>query len=263
MLPSLQKSSVPCGSCCSIPIKLHLLFPIFLVIQALSQINNGVLPVLMWFIVLGPFLMVTILLHEFGHSLTARKLGAEVHGILLWPLGGLAFVGHSATPKVDFLVALAGPMTHIPQLIIWILLLYLSDGEVDLKITESRIKNDFWNALLAFFIVTNIVLMLFNLFVPAFPLDGGRLVADTLLMWGVSDDLTAKIMVGLSVPMGAGVVIWGIVEFSPVTILVGLWILYSSWGLISALRNGTVSEHPLFLFTSDMETSFQDSTSQL
>ncbi len=43
------------------------------------------------------------------------QLGAEVHGILLWPLGGLAFVGHSGSPKDDIIVAVSGPATHIPQ----------------------------------------------------------------------------------------------------------------------------------------------------
>lgn len=43
------------------------------------------------------------------------QLGAEVHGILLWPLGGLAFMGHSVSPRDDIVVAIAGPATHIPQ----------------------------------------------------------------------------------------------------------------------------------------------------
>ena len=40
-------------------------------------------------------------------------------GILLWPLGGLAFVGHSSSPSRDLWVAVAGPLTHLPQLAFW------------------------------------------------------------------------------------------------------------------------------------------------
>ena len=40
-------------------------------------------------------------------------------GILLWPLGGLAFVGHSSSPRKDLWVAVAGPLTHLPQLAFW------------------------------------------------------------------------------------------------------------------------------------------------
>ena len=43
------------------------------------------------------------------------QLGSEVHGILLWPLGGLAFMGKSSSPQQDLMVAGAGPLTHIPQ----------------------------------------------------------------------------------------------------------------------------------------------------
>lgn len=53
-------------------------------------------------------------------------MGAEVHYILLWPLGGLAFVGHSSTPARDLFVALLGPLTHVPQILIWVAILALS-----------------------------------------------------------------------------------------------------------------------------------------
>lgn len=54
---------------------------------------------LLWFIVLGPVLLITILIHELGHSLAARSVGGSAQGILLWPLGGLAFIHHNASPK--------------------------------------------------------------------------------------------------------------------------------------------------------------------
>jgi hypothetical protein len=43
------------------------------------------------------------------------QVGGAVHGILLWPLGGLAFVGHAGSPARDLYVAVCGPLTHIPQ----------------------------------------------------------------------------------------------------------------------------------------------------
>ena len=58
--------------------------------------------------------------HEFGHALMTKRLGGNVDGIVLWPLGGFALCG----PTDDFLVgdlkvALAGPMTHIPMTLLW------------------------------------------------------------------------------------------------------------------------------------------------
>lgn len=47
----------------------------------------------------GPILLVTVLLHELGHCLATRRLGGQVEGILLWPLGGLAYLAHASGPK--------------------------------------------------------------------------------------------------------------------------------------------------------------------
>jgi hypothetical protein len=80
-------------------------------------------------------------------------MGAEVHGILLWPLGGLAFVGHSTTPKKDMLVALAGPLTHIPMFMIWFALLFpathASYGNFDVSLGIPPPENQFLLAVVA------------------------------------------------------------------------------------------------------------------
>ncbi len=47
----------------------------------------------------GPILLGTVLIHELGHALAARRVGGHADGILLWPLGGLAYVGHDCGPK--------------------------------------------------------------------------------------------------------------------------------------------------------------------
>jgi hypothetical protein len=74
----------------------------FLVLWGLELIVGFVTSVwlgLYWMVLLGPILLVTILIHELGHCLAARFVGSEAHEILLWPLGGLAFIGHTAGPK--------------------------------------------------------------------------------------------------------------------------------------------------------------------
>lgn len=59
--------------------------------------------------------------------------GGQVQGILLWPLGGLAFIGHTAGPKADMWVAVAGPLTHAPMVAFWVSLvdIYLFDALVE------------------------------------------------------------------------------------------------------------------------------------
>lgn len=78
-------------------------------------------------LVYGPILFLTVLVHEFGHSLAARSVGGNAHTILLWPLGGLAYCSHDAGPKADLWVTFAGPLTHVPQIGFWVLIAWLLD----------------------------------------------------------------------------------------------------------------------------------------
>ena len=76
------------------------LLPLFLVLGVLiGGIQDGKWMALFWLVTLGPILLLTVFIHELGHAFTARRFGIDVMGILLWPLGGLAFVGHSSNPK--------------------------------------------------------------------------------------------------------------------------------------------------------------------
>lgn len=76
-------------------VTLPLLFVVALLAEAFSS-----WAALGWAALLyGPVLLGTVLIHELGHSLAARKVGGTADGILLWPLGGLAYVGHDCGPK--------------------------------------------------------------------------------------------------------------------------------------------------------------------
>ncbi len=74
-------------------------FFVVLAAQLLGSLAYGGNMVLLWFLLLGPVLLLTVLVHELGHCLAARSVGSEVQGILLWPLGGLAFIGKTPGPK--------------------------------------------------------------------------------------------------------------------------------------------------------------------
>ena len=74
-------------------------FPLVLVVSLASQGFHGWAALVWAALLYGPILLLTVLVHELGHSLAARRLGGEVDSILLWPLGGLAYIAHSGNPR--------------------------------------------------------------------------------------------------------------------------------------------------------------------
>jgi Zn-dependent protease len=104
-----------------IPIIAHYTLAAYLLLSVLATAYHGsAFTILLAFLVNGPILFMTVLVHELGHSAMARHLKLPVHQILLWPLGGLAYINDThASHCGHILVALAGPLTHIPMLIIW------------------------------------------------------------------------------------------------------------------------------------------------
>ncbi|KAG2489733.1 hypothetical protein HYH03_011840 [Edaphochlamys debaryana] len=251
--------SAPMGSVFGIPIRLHMMFLMVLGMQLMGAMYYGGQYVFLWFILLGPVLLLTVLVHELGHCLAARSVGGEVSGILLWPLGGMAFVGHTAGPKADMWVAVAGPLTHVPMLGVWLLLLlpafHATAGSwaINLAMPYPSWGWAMWRAICVGAIWMNITLFAFNLLVPAYPLDGGRLLVDGLLAMGVEPRRTAIITVCVALPLAGGILAWGIIVFQMVTIMVAVFILWSVFQLIQAIRNDTLAQHPLFATSSGPE----------
>ena len=165
----------------------------------------------------GPVLFGTVLVHELGHCFATWHVGGEVHEILLWPLGGLAYVGHDGDAGAEVKVALAGPLTHLPQTLIWLILLAIGDaGDVSLRTT-----GDFFADLCRDAIVLNLLLFLFNLCVPAYPLDGGRILSAGLLLAGVPVHAAANITVIASGVFGLLIVVLGFVYLNFLAVFVG------------------------------------------
>jgi Zn-dependent protease/predicted transcriptional regulator len=143
-----------------------------------------------------------VLLHEYGHSLTAKRYGVNTQDIILTPIGGIARLERMPEkPAQELLVAIAGPMVNV---VIAILLLGLSKlifrgdswemfqwfldqqfsfsaGESSDVIEETGIEPTGLLFYMPVLLATNIALVLFNL-IPAFPMDGGRVLRALLAM---------------------------------------------------------------------------------
>lgn len=115
-------------------------------------------------------LFACILLHEFGHILMARRYGVRTPDVILLPIGGVARLERIPDePKQELLIALAGPAVTLAIAGILLAVLRLSGSHA--QVTELSEQQPF----LAQLVSVNLYLLLFNL-IPAFPMDGGRVL---------------------------------------------------------------------------------------
>ena len=130
----------------------------------------------------------SILLHELGHALAARRYGIEVSGIELWLLGGLARMQPARTAGAEFAVAVAGPLVSLVLVLIGfglgLTVLDWNDfragAELDLRQNMGEAE-----AVLGYVTGINLIVFAFNL-IPGLPLDGGRM-ALAIAWWRTGD----------------------------------------------------------------------------
>jgi Zn-dependent protease len=184
----------------------------------------------------------SLVLHELGHALTARRLGISISGIDLWFFGGVARMSRDTeTPGDEFKVAAAGPA--VTAVIVAVCLgvgAALSSDALDVARVDGDANASAVVALLGFLGFINIVLLVFNL-VPAFPLDGGRIAR--AIVWRVTGDRNrATRVAGRMGQVFAYVVIgYGVYLASTGNTIDGLYAGVLGWFLLQAARGAVVS----------------------
>lgn len=160
-----------------IDLKIHLTFLIFLLWIGSTYLARGGAEFAiqgMLFIIL---LFACVLLHELGHALTAKAFGIHTTDITLLPIGGIARLERIPNePKQELLIAIAGPMVNV--VIAVLLIFYLGQRAA---VSDFDDINTPRVAMLSKLASVNIGLVLFNL-IPAFPMDGGRILRSILAM---------------------------------------------------------------------------------
>jgi Zn-dependent protease len=164
----------------------------------------------------------SLLLHEYGHALQARRDGMEIEGITLWLFGGVAkFRGMFPSAGAEFRIAIAGPLVSLALGLLFLGVPML----LGLPATVDGVL--FWLGSI------NIALLVFNL-LPALPLDGGRVLRS--ILWYARGEFVSATRLAAGIGRGfgylfvaAGVAL--IVFASPVT---GIWLAFVGWFLLQA-----------------------------
>lgn len=207
-------------------VRIHLTFLILLVFVALHGLSRGggaagALDAVLFI----SAMFLCVLLHEFGHVFAARGYGIRTPDITLLPIGGVARLERMPrTPAHELVVAVCGPLVNVGIAA----LIFLGLGlHPDLDPANFRFEQPghFWEKLLLW----NLLMVAFNL-VPAFPMDGGRVLRALLAMvvdYGRATRWAATIGQGIAL----SVVLWmllGGIPFQPILLLIAFFIFMAA-----------------------------------
>jgi Zn-dependent protease/CBS domain-containing protein len=160
-----------------IPIRVHFTFLLVIIWFAVFDIRMGGANLVI--ALLGLFCCVA--LHELGHSLVAQRYGYVVRDITLYPIGGVASIEGSPTPRHELLIALAGPAVNVVIALLLTIVLRLTGNLPEQMVNADAAIKALEHNPLIFLLGANLTLVLFNM-IPAFPMDGGRVLRALLGM---------------------------------------------------------------------------------
>ena len=169
-------------------------------------------------------LFASVVAHEFGHAMTARRFGVEMRGITLFIFGGVAEMAQEPpSAKAEFWIAVAGP---IVSLILGLLLVGIDAISASLALPEPVA------GVVGYLGWINLVLVGFNI-IPAFPLDGGRVLR--AILWHMRGDLrwATKVTAELGSAFGIGLFALGLLFFVSGQLIPGVW-----WFLLGLFLRG-------------------------
>ena len=174
-------------------------------------------------------LFASIVFHELCHSLVARRYGLPMEGITLFLFGGVAEMGDEPeSPKAEFMMAVAGPISSMVLAAVFLALWYLGSG---LGWPEAVVGVLRWIGII------NAVLAVFNL-IPGFPLDGGRVLRS--ILWHFKQDLrkATESASRAGTAFGMVLIVLGFLNLLMGNPIGGLWWILIGMFLRSAARQG-------------------------
>jgi Zn-dependent protease len=188
-----------------IDVRLHLTFLFLLayivLVFSLNVLTGGwTLASAIYWLAFFIVLFGSVLFHELVHSFVAMSNGIEVKQIILTPIGGIASIGMFRDAKKEFKVSVAGPLSNFLIafiLLVLVLALVGPDAVFDKLLSDEIFTTPSAVNFLLLVLYLNLILGAFNLFLPVFPMDGGRVLRSMLAM--VTDQVRAtRIAVAIS-----------------------------------------------------------------
>ena len=227
-----------------IPIKLHftLIFVFFLISWTLA---TGFMPhyypnlttsqYWMMGIIGAMILFVSILLHELSHSLLSIRYGIHVNQIILFIFGGISEMKDETKEfKKEFKIAVVGPITSYALSglcwILFILVSFLNDNQQTIGNSLSSVEG-----ILLYSSMVNLIIGSFNL-IPAFPLDGGRMLRAGLTKWKNDFDLATGIASKIGIAISFGIIGLGFIAILKGSFLSGFWLIIIGWFINSGAQ---------------------------
>ena len=234
------------GTAFGIGIFVHWTFLLLPAWVLLSNLSGGV-PVAVYLLAFVTAVFGCVVLHELGHALMARRFGIATRDITLYPIGGVARLERmSEKPWEEFWIALAGPAVNV-------VIAGLLFGFLALLELTGAPRLPFVPQLASGLMLANAVLVGFNL-LPAFPMDGGRVLRALLAMrLGrlQATEIAAQLGLVMAVLMGAGAFFF----HTPSLALIAVFIFFAGQQELMALRHREAvhQSEPLWALPADRE----------
>jgi len=225
-MPGLRQGSVHLGRVAGIDLYLHWSWFVVAVIEIGSR--QGRYTSLVWSALEYLALFAIVLMHEFGHALACRQVGGTVDRIMLWPLGGVAYVNPPQRPAATLWSLAAGPLVNVALLPVI--------GGAFLTAGALGWANSFPNAytLLSWILWIDVILLAFNI-LPIYPLDGGQILRSLLWFFmGRARSLYVATILGFV--GAAGLVCLAMWMHSTWSLLIAAYMLLSCWSGFKSAR---------------------------
>src|SRR5208283_4325678 len=188
-MPSAHQGSIRLFRFSGIDVFLH--WSWFLVAAYEIQSRKGSYSSVAWNVLEYLALFLIVMLHEYGHALACRQVGGRANQIVLWPLGGVAYVDPPPRPGATLWSIAAGPLVNVALFPILLVLMTFGRSLEWARTMPNAL------ALLWSVSVMNVALLMFNM-LPIYPLDGGQIVRS--LLWfvlGRARSLMVATLIGL------------------------------------------------------------------